>query len=545
MIELRVLSSLEKVFPKQEPNTVMLGNSFFKNENHSFQVAYSLQSSLDILEEFSFQVEGAPNGVEVKIYDVKLMPSEYASHPKTDDNYLTTDPGLFPDLLEEKNDNIIKVHPSYWKSLWVELIASPQTKGGKYSISIKFYKEGKEINSVVYDFVLIDANLPEQELYCTQWFHSDCLCNYYNVDVFSDEYWQLVENYLKTSVEHGMNMVLTPVLTPPLDTEIGGERLTVQLIKIMYDDNKYSFNFDNFKKWVMIAKKAGIKYFEISHLFSQWGAAYAPKVIVHTEGVAKHMFGWHTAALSEEYTTFLKEFLSNLVKEIKSLGIEKQCFFHISDEPSLEALDSYKKAKDLIKPYILDFPLIDALSDFDFYKHGAVECPIPANNHIEPFLEAKVDPLWVYYCTAQYIDVSNRFFSMPSARNRIIGYQMFKFDICGFLHWGYNFWNTMHSKKAIDPYKVTDAGCAFPSGDSFLVYPGQDYQAAASIRLKVFSEALYDLRAMKMLEKLSSKDEVLKIIDSQNNMTFSKYPHGSEYILETREIINQKIMQLL
>ena len=122
---------------------------------------------------------------------------------------------------------------------------------------------------------------------------------------------------------------------------------------------------------------------------------------------------------------------------------------------------------------------------------------------------------------------------------------MFKYNISGFLHWGYNFWNDRNSKNAIDPYKVTDAGVNFPSGDSFIVYPGPNNQAVPSLRLKVFQQALYDLRALKMLEKLSSKAEVLQIIDPQDKMTFSKYPQDAEYILKTRESINQKIKQQL
>ncbi|MDQ6423581.1 hypothetical protein RB620_29645 [Paenibacillus sp. LHD-117] len=83
--------------------------------------------------------------------------------------------------------------------------------------------------------------------------------------------------------------------------------------------------------------------------------------------------------------------------------------------------------------------------------------PIPSNDHIGPFLENKVPDLWTYYCCAQYKEVSNRFFSMPSGRNRIIGSQLYKFDIAGFLHWGFNWWSTFLSRKPINPYLVTDA----------------------------------------------------------------------------------------
>ncbi|UJF15626.1 hypothetical protein LZ578_11830 [Jeotgalibaca sp. MA1X17-3] len=74
--------------------------------------------------------------------------------------------------------------------------------------------------------------LPPQKLIHTEWFHTDGMISYYGVEVFSEDYWEWVEKYLVMAVEHGVNMILTPIVTPPLDTEIGGERPTVQLVGI-------------------------------------------------------------------------------------------------------------------------------------------------------------------------------------------------------------------------------------------------------------------------------------------------------------------------
>ena len=99
----------------------------------------------------------------------------------------------------------------------------------------------------------------------TNWFHTDCLASYYNVEVFSDEYWRITKNFLKTAADYGMNCVLTPLFTPPLDTEIGKERPTVQLIDISLQKGKYNFNFDNLTKWIEMAQSFGIEYFEASY----------------------------------------------------------------------------------------------------------------------------------------------------------------------------------------------------------------------------------------------------------------------------------------
>jgi hypothetical protein len=120
---------------------------------------------------------------------------------------------------------------------------------------------------------------------------------------------------------------------------------------------------------------------------------------------------------------------------------------------------------------------------------------------------------------------------------------MFKYDIRGFLQWGYNFYFSQLSRRLIDPFTETDAGGAFPSGDSFIVYPAEDGTAHHSLRLKVFFDALQDMAALNTLEKLTDKKTCLSIIEEngKHNITFRDYPHSEEWLLTTREAVNAAI----
>ena len=102
---------------------------------------------------------------------------------------------------------------------------------------------------------------------------------------------------------------------------------------------------------------------------------------------------------------------------------------------------------------------------------------------------------------------------MPSARNRILGWQLYRHQIEGFLQWGYNFWFTFLSRRFIDPYAVTDSGEAFPSGDSFIVYPGENGEPVPSIRQLVFHEALQDMRALQLLESRIGREAAAQWLD--------------------------------
>lgn len=83
-------------------------------------------------------------------------------------------------------------------------------------------------------------------------------------------FYKIFGNYLYTAVRYGQNCIYVPLFTPPLDTEEGGERSTVQLIKVERKDGHYLFDFSELKKFIVFCKERDIKYFEFSHLFTQW-----------------------------------------------------------------------------------------------------------------------------------------------------------------------------------------------------------------------------------------------------------------------------------
>ncbi|MGZ9583621.1 DUF4091 domain-containing protein [Paenibacillus marinisediminis] len=545
--ELILLSSLAKVFPDEElQDKAHEQGSTLLNEAYSFQLAYKAPYALkDLRVNVATDLEASFSS-----YAVGVVPSEYPIHAGHDDNLLRTTPGLYPDpLYTEQEGGSFLALPNQWRSIWITVKTDKRTEPGKHELKVQLISESQGlIGEKIFSLEVIAAALPEQTIIHTEWLHTDCIATYYQVPVFSEAYWTLVQAYIETAVEHGMNMILTPLFTPPLDTEVRGERPTVQLIEVEVSaPGQYSFSFDELDRWVDVCLAAGVKYIEFSHLFTQWGAKHAPKIVGWKEGELERLFGWDTDTTGEEYAHFLKQFLPELRAWIEAKGIVDHCYFHVSDEPILEHISFYEHAKRLLQEGLgEDILIIDALSDYDFYERGLVPTPIPSSDHIEPFLTHDVKPLWTYYCTGQYLDVSNRFYCMPSARARILGLQMYKYELQGFLHWGYNFWFSQYSRRPIDPYRTTDADRAFPSGDPYLVYPGKE-GPVGSMRLALMREVMQDIRAMQLLEGLIGRDAVLELIEAgaEQPITFKQYPHEAAWLLQRREAINSAIKHIL
>lgn len=552
-VEFLAVDSLQKIFMRREPLAcpALYELGAMKGETVSFQAAYryrrafySSQMQVQATKNPSVRVEvSAPPQVQVRLRRVAYVPSAYPSYGETDSDYLTTQPGLFPDPLEEMGDTI-QLIPFYWRSLWVDLRVPEEEQGGDFPVTLTLKSlEGQQLASVRIKFHVADCCLPTQKVIHTEWFYSDCLADFYQVPVFSDRYWEIVKNFMQTAADRGINMILTPLFTLPLDTWIGRERTTVQLVGVKVRDGVYSFDFSRLDQWVRLAERCGFVYFEMGHLFSQWGAKYAPKVMADVDGVCQRIFGWETQADSREYREFLKAFLPALTGELHRLGIAGRTYFHISDEPNEGNIDTYRIAREMVREELKEFPVLDALSTLEFYREGIVEMPVPTNQRVHEFLDAGYPHRWVYYCSGEYTEVSNRFFAQPSCRTRILGVQLYLYDMEGFLHWGYNYYNSQYSLRKLNPYLVTDADDAFPSGDSFLVYPGQDGKPVESLRLMVLEEAFNDCRALRMLEDKKGKAYVHGLVEEMAGMkiTFSDYPRNAQFLIRLRERVNREI----
>ena len=543
---LKAIPGYEKCFMDQciDCKPTLTSDTVLRGEEYHFEVAYTTtETGHDPKCQLILDSDG---GLPFTIETVEQIPVRVPCyHNRNDDYYLRKEPGLYPDLLVpiENGARIFAVHKEL-RALYVTVKVPENAAPGEYKINIRF-KTNEGITHVETSVTLrvIAATLPEQDLKVTKWFHSDCIASYYELEIFSEKHWSYIENFIRTAVENGCNMILTPVFTPPLDTAVGGERPTVQLVDVEKTDCGWKFGFDRLERWVEMCNRCGMKFFEVSHLFTQWGAGHAPKIIAKVNGKLEKVFGWETDSLSPEYTAFLRAFLKAFLAKMKSLaGADKRCIFHISDEPALEHLEAYKAAKASIADLLEGYTIIDALSNFEFYKTGALTTPIPANDHITPFLDADIEGLWTYYCCGQTTDVSNQFVAMSMNRTRIIGAQMWKFGIAGFLQWGYNFWFSQGSVEEINPYYVTDGQYFVPAGDAYVVYPGPKGQPYTSLHLKAFAEAVTDNRLLKLAESLCGREAVLAALEEGiDPITFAKYPHDDNYLPGVRAKVHALI----
>ena len=521
MITTRLCSTLIPVMPESFDGPALVSPSMCRNEAFSFQMAYRITDGSAPAVPFFVRIE---TELPLSCYAIGCVPVIHTDFPP-----LNPQPpiGMYPDILLPKavNPPLTRVetwrttryyesgertplfaYNDSWQALWFAVNEDGAAlPAGRYPIRMElFSRQMEKVGECSLTLEVLDALLPPQTLLYTNWFHCDCLADWYHTEVFSDRFFEIMRDFVRKAVRNGMNMILLPAFTPPLDTPIGMERMTAQLVRVTAENGTYRFDFGLMKRFIDLCRADGITHFEHSHFFTQWGAEHAPKVMADTGSGEKRLFGWETDALSDEYIGFLRAYLTELRAFLREEGLEKNILFHISDEPNAGNYRQYAAAFGRIADLLEGYMVGDALSDVRFFESGLVKLPIASTPHAADFV-GKGGDFWVYYTGAAVKDgMSNRILTISRERNRSLGVQLYRSGAKGFLHWGYNYYYGELSFGLIDPFLQPTGGYPNPA-TSYSVYPAPDGTAYQSVRQKIFAEGLTDMRALQLLENLSDR----------------------------------------
>lgn len=556
-LNLRFLNSMVKVFEDEEPFSPPECNviTALRGESVFFQVALLSDKTQKVT------VKGESDfGNDLILKSVEYVPVNYSSLDRTimsmnraEGYEVCENPGPHPDILRSLKDGVFKIRKNKYHAIWCEVKVTENVAAGVYPIRLTFTESDGSTAEITHSITVLDATLPPQEILHAEWFYADCLADFYKTKAFSEKHWKICENFIRCAVSRGINVIYTCQFTPPLDTAVGGERTTAQLIDVYCEKGKWRFGFDKLKRWIDLCFACGANKVEMSHLFTQWGAKAAPKIMAWVDGKYTRVFGWDTPVADGRYPAFLAEYLPQLTAKLKEWGVVDRCIMHISDEPSVENQESYNLAKKTVEPYLTDFYCCDATSHIEIYEQGICKHPVVVLDRLPAFLEAKVPDLWGYYCCFPRC-TTNRFHFFKLAKVRALGVPLYRYDLKGFLHWGFCFYNTVWSLKHVDPYKgpvpVHAEGIptpTFPSGDSFVVYPGRGGMPEESPRLIMLYEALCDQRTLAYLGSLIGREAAMKIAEDLfgSEITFKNFPQTEYYYVLLRNRLNEEIVRAL
>ncbi|MCK4325539.1 DUF4091 domain-containing protein [bacterium] len=469
-----------------------------------------------------------PKGIALRVRRVGFVPLVHHNTDVPDEELDCKGhvPGYVPDpLFDEDQAQIAKRETgAFWFTVKVEKDCCP----GRKSIVIAIEVDGRIVKKLTAQLVVYNVVLQKRKGFPVfQWFYNDALLDWYKLKPFEEKFWQIVRPYMLDLSEHEQDTIYVPIFTPPLD----GVKTPSQLVKIkIKSKGKYEFGFKDVKRYVDLARKCGIKNFEWTHFFSQWGSEYAIRVY-EGQGIGEKLL-WKpkTPATSQVYRNFLAQFLPQFKKFLDRESILKNSFFHVSDEPhGDDHLKNYKKARAMLKDLAPWIKTMDALSEIVYGREKITDMPVPSIKVTKQFIEEGI-PCFTYFCCVPRGFYLNRLMDTPLIKIRMSGWLFYKFRVLGFLHWGYNYWYKRQTRQLIDPFTEQSAK-AWPEwayGDPFLVYLGPA-GPIDSIRWEIFAESLQDYALLQTL----GIDPDCKMLEVFKD--FDKFPKSEKWFKQARK----------
>lgn len=534
---IKFISPLEKVFRDKEPKQLYFEKNAYYGEDFSMQACFQAEDTgmMHVTVETDI-----PEYLEVM--EQKFIPAFVADYSNVDDYriFTTNTATYYPDRLDPMRPAFKTIY-NRWYALWITVKAGAPV--GEHYVKLTIRKDWDEMPhaEATQTFSVIPQTLEKCDIPITCWLYYDCLSDAHKMEIFSDEYFEMLENYFMDSVRHGINTVFVPLFSHAKRKKEQVDPKVAQLIKITRTENGYEFDFSRLDKFIKLAQKCGFEFFEMCHIASQQGAKHCPKIVGNVNGKEEVLFDCETRSTSKEYIEFLSAFFTELIAYYKRIGIENQCYFHVSDEPFLACYDDYVKIAKVLRDILPDAKIIDALSNREFSDAKVLTYPVVSTNHVDKFLVDNT-PIWVYYCCEQsYNYLSNRFFNFPSLRTRVLGAQLYLNDAKGFLHWALNYWYDVETLELLDMNYVSDGNGAFPAGDCAMIYPGNN-APVSSIRQEVFADGIRDYRALKTLEKKKGREFVVQLLKDNGFNEYTQYTHNEKKFVEFWEKVQNLIV---
>jgi len=416
--------------------------------------------------------------------------------PKPSKDKIYSPSGFYPDPLPKVEAGMRipagEVQP-FWLSVPVPADAAP----GEYTGAVIFsgrsngrpFRRTHTIRLKVYP-----VTVEKTSLWVTNWMNLSAdnlrqLNGGMPVEPWSERYWTLVGLLAESAVQHGQNMAL-----------ISARALT----QCALDNGIYRFDFDRFDRMTERFLQAGIRRIEGGHLggrLGNWTSPFGLSVPLPPAGGGSGLQDTMLPLDDTRAQRFLDQFLPALLEHLKTKKWDGIYLQHIADEPIAENIDTYRALSAYVRERLPGVRIVEA--NHASSLAGSIDVWVPQLNFLHTDFafyqerQRQGEELWFYTCLAPQGNYANRFLELPLIQTRLLHWLNFRYNIPGYLHWGFNFWYDEPFREATGI--ITESGNTLPGGDAWIAYPGKG-EVIPSIRLEAMRDGIYDYELLKMYE---------------------------------------------
>jgi len=420
-------------------------------------------------------------------------------------------PARFPDYLLP--DQQISVNKGMFQSVWLTISIPENAGSGGYYGNVKV-KSNEGEQSLPFYLRVYPFSMPaERHLKVTEWYTTQNFQKLHGVDgTYSEEWFNVLRTYAENMAVHRQNVFQVSMNSIDISLSSSGE-LTFdflrfdQIAQIFWDTERMDFLETGF-----LAKFGEEAWFSTEILLKDFH--------VKSEETGEQ--------ISMPGKDIIPALLPAFESHLRRKGWLNKTLFHIHDEPTLRNVQAWRELSAYLHSYAPELIRMDAIETTSLFDD--IEIAVPKLDYLDAWHKTYKEAarngteLWFYTVGIyQANSYPNKTIDMPVMDNRIMHWLNYRFDLSGFLHWGWNQWTE-------NPY--ADVGMHI--GDGWHVYPVKE-GVLNSLRWEQMRNGLQDYEYFWMLE---NKIEALK-----DSLGFSfKWIEPKQ---RSKEIAGQVVMDLL
>ena len=446
----------------------------------------------------------------------------------------------------------IDVPANLAQPVWLTINVPRDLWAGTYSGELELSASSGGRADFIVTVEVLPATLPappEWSFYLNIWQDPSGVARAYDVELWSQEHWRLLELYASNFAAHGMKSIMTSICYDPWKSQSGYPFDT--MVEWKYPGElkrggagKFEWDFTNFDRYVELMTAAGVR-----EKIDMYALVMGPgntldaniRYLDTTTGenrTAKMKVG------EPLWREVWKSFLPVLRKHLKEKGWFDRALLGFDEKP------------EKIMKLIFDFIVAEA-PDFKVASSGGY----PGDKrkmgdeivfHIDELVDrerwAEIEPIvrrmhedenryitWYTACMPHY---PNTFLFSSLRESRLIGWLTWKYGFDGYTRWAVNaypedVWNQPLFK--------------WPSGDMFFIWPGKE-GPLDSMRWELLRQGIQDYEALRiaweMAEKAGREDLLDKLREAVAMGSIIDSCRWIPYIEQARAVVNEVIREL-
>jgi hypothetical protein len=448
---------------------------------------------------------------------------------------------LRSDVLLDQNH--IYVEPRQIQQVWVECHASAQTPAGSYHGTIRMYvhelfEDERLAGECTFTVTVKDMELPEPKdysFYLDLWQHNSNIARKYEVSLWSDEHFAVIDAYLQSMGELGQKAVSLVVSEIPWSGQNSfkdrepSDLFEYSIVRVRKStDGQFHYDFGALDRYVRLGERHGIRgEIEIFGLLNIWQtpeAGYGAIVEGHPDGIRVRYYDEGSGIYRFiRDCGELSDYIQALEAHLTAMGWMERVRV-LADEP--KDVEQFLHRLEWLRGIVPSFQYKVAINHAEFIKRNleGVHDYVPkldcVSSEYDRLLELKPQipgKLLFYVCCNP--KRPNMFIGSPPLECRILPWLVERLGLDGFLRWNYTVWPD-HPRE-----QVTYRTVRWPAGDMNLVYPGRMGKPMLSLRYKWLQRGIRDYEIMQLLKGRGEEDKVAALLDS----VFT-YEHPSELV---------------